>query len=77
MITRERRGRAAAALGVAGAAAAAGGTFLDWFTIQLGGITTVGGSATGWEGRDGRTVVAAAVAAAISARRPRRQRGGG
>jgi hypothetical protein len=67
VITREPRGRAVAALGVAGAAAAAAGTFLDWYTIEIGGITAAGGSATGWEGRDGRTVVAAAVVAAIAA----------
>ena len=35
----------------------------DWFTIEIGGIAAPGGSATGWEGRDGRTVLAAAVAA--------------
>lgn len=65
-MTVDRRTLAVAALGLVGAAVAAGGTFLDWFTIEVGGITAPGGAATGWEERDGRTVVAGAVVAAIA-----------
>ena len=63
----DQRTRVAAGLGVLGAAATAAGTFLDWFTITVGGVTAPGGSATGWEGRDGRTVLAAAVVGVVSA----------
>jgi len=56
----------AAGLGVAGAVLAAAGTFMDWFTISIAGVTAPGGSATGWAGRDGRTVVAAAVLAVVA-----------
>ena len=66
-VTADQRGRLVASLGLAGAALAAGGTFLDWFTIEVGGLTAPGGSATGWEGRDGRTVVAGAVVCLVSA----------
>jgi hypothetical protein len=61
------RSRLAAVLGLVGAALAAGGTFLDWSTIEIGGLAAPGGSATGWEGRDGRTVVAGAVAGLVAA----------
>jgi hypothetical protein len=57
----------AAGLGVLGAAMAAVGTFLDWFTIEIAGIAAPGGSATGWEGRDGRTVLAGAAVCAVAA----------
>lgn len=67
LVTGDPRSRLVAALGVVGAALAAGGTFLDWFAIEVGGITAPGGSATGWEGRDGRTVVAGAVIGVVSA----------
>ena len=60
-------GRAVAGLGLLGALAAAAGTFLDWFTISVGGVTAPGGSATGWEGRDGRTVLAGAVVSLVAA----------
>ena len=66
-LTADPRVRLAAALGALGAALAAGGTFLDWFTIEVGGLTAPGGSATGWEGRDGRTVLAGAVVSLVSA----------
>lgn len=56
-----------AGLGVLGAVMASAGTFLDWFTIRIGGITAPGGSATGWEGRDGRTVLAGAVISLVAA----------
>ena len=61
------KARLAAVLGALGAVAAAGGTFLDWFTIEVGGTTAPGGSATGWEGRDGRTVLAGAAVCVIAA----------
>ena len=67
LVTADPRSRLVAALGVVGAALAAGGTFLDWFAIEVGGLTAPGGSATGWEGRDGRTVVAGAVICVVSA----------
>jgi hypothetical protein len=57
----------AAGLGGIGAVMAATGTFADWFTIVIGGVAAPGGSATGWEGRDGRTVLAAAVVSAVAA----------
>jgi hypothetical protein len=52
---------------VGGGAMAAFGTVLTWFTIEIGGISAPGGSATGLEGRDGRTVLAAAVVALLAA----------
>lgn len=52
-----------AALGVLGGLLAAVGTTMTWYTIEIGGITAPGGSTTGWEGRDGLTVLAGAVAA--------------
>lgn len=62
----DQRSRLAAGLGVLGGAATAAGTFLDWFRITVGGVTAPGGSATGWEGRDGRTVLAAAVVGLVA-----------
>jgi hypothetical protein len=67
LVTADPRGRLVTGLGLAGAALAAGGTFLDWFTIEVGGLAAPGGSATGWEGRDGRTVLAGAVVSLVSA----------
>ena len=52
---------------VAGGALAGLGTLLTWFTIEIGGIAAPGGSATGLEGRDGRTVLAAALVALLAA----------
>lgn len=52
---------------VGGGALAGLGTVLTWFTIEIGGISAPGGSATGLEGRDGRTVLAAAVVALLAA----------
>ena len=68
-VSADGRGRLVAGLGLGGAALAAGGTFLDWFKIEVGGLTAPGGSATGWEGRDGRTVVAGAVVSLVAAAR--------
>ena len=56
----------AAALGVAGAGLVTLGAFADWYTISIAGITAPGGSATGWEGRDGRTVVAGAAICVVA-----------
>lgn len=61
------RDQAAVGVAVAGGAMAALGTTLSWFTIEIGGIAGPGGSATGLDGRDGRTVLAAAVVAVIAA----------
>ena len=52
---------------VAGGVLAALGSVLTWFTIEIGGVTAPGGSATGLEGRDGRTVLAAGVVALLAA----------
>lgn len=66
-LTREPANLLAAGLGLAGAALVSIGAFADWYTITIGGVTAPGGSATGWEGRDGRTVVAAAAICALAA----------
>jgi hypothetical protein len=66
-LSRDPHAVLAAVLGLLGAALAAFGTFLDWFTISIGGVTAPGGSATGWEGRDGRTVVAGAAVCVVAA----------
>jgi hypothetical protein len=62
-----REQQVAALAAVAGAALAAGATFLTWFRIEVGGVLAPGGSQTGWEGRDGRTVLGGAVLAALAA----------
>jgi hypothetical protein len=62
-----QRDRAAVGAAVSGGALAALGTMLTWFTIEIGGVAAPGGSATGLEGRDGRTVLAAAVVAVVAA----------
>jgi hypothetical protein len=51
---------------VVGGCVGALGTLLNWFTIEIGGVAAPGGSATGLEGRDGRTVLAAAVVALLA-----------
>lgn len=66
-VSDDPRNRLAATIAAAGGGLAAVGTFLDWFTIRIGGVTAPGGSATGWEGRDGRTVLAGAVVALVTA----------
>ena len=66
-VTDDPQNRLAATIAIVGAGLAAVGTFLDWFTIEIGGIAAPGGSATGWDGRDGRTVLAGAVVAALAA----------
>lgn len=67
LLRADPQNRLAAMLAVAGGGLAALGTFLDWFTITIGGVTAPGGSATGWEGRDGRTVLAGAVVSVVAA----------
>ena len=64
---RSHRDQAAVVAAVAGGGLAALGTLLTWFTIEIGGIAAPGGSATGLEGRDGRTVLAAALVALVAA----------
>jgi hypothetical protein len=66
-VTADPQNRLAATIAALGGALAAVGTFLDWFTIEIGGVTAPGGSATGWEGRDGRTVLAGAVVSFVAA----------
>ncbi len=66
-LTNDPQNRLAAGAALLGGAFAALGTFLDWFTVAIGGVTAPGGSATGWEGRDGRTVLAAGVVCGVSA----------
>lgn len=61
------RTRSGAALAAAGAALAAVGTFTTWSTIEIAGVRGPGSSATGWDGRDGRTVVAGAAVAVVVA----------
>jgi hypothetical protein len=65
--SRDPQSLLAAGLGVVGGTLAAAGTFLDWFTIEIAGVAAPGGSATGWEGRDGRTVLAGAAVSAVAA----------
>ena len=64
---RSARDQAAVAAAVGGGALGALGTFQTWFTIEIGGVAAPGGSATGLEGRDGRTVLACAVVALLAA----------
>ena len=64
---RGSREQASVVAAVGGGALAALGTVLTWFTIEIGGIAAPGGSATGLEGRDGRTVLAAAIVALLAA----------
>lgn len=65
--SRDPQNLLAAGLGLAGAAVVTAGAFADWYTISIAGVTAPGGSATGWEGRDGRTVVAGAAICAAAA----------
>ena len=64
---RSQRDQAAVVAAVAGGAMGALGTLQTWFTIEIGGVAAPGGSATGLEGRDGRTVLAAALVALLAA----------
>ncbi len=59
--------RKAAYLGLLGAALAFIGAFQVWLRIRVAGFTPPGSSETGWNGGDGRTIVMAAVAAALTA----------
>lgn len=63
----ERRDQVALAAAVLGGAMAAIGAFLRWYTIAIAGIAGPGGSATGLEGRDGRTVLGAGIVALAAA----------
>ncbi len=64
---RSSRDQAAVVAAVAGGGLAALGALQTWFTIEINGIAAPGGSATGLEGRDGRTVLACAVVALVAA----------
>ncbi|HTH07041.1 MAG TPA: hypothetical protein VL916_14275 [Ilumatobacteraceae bacterium] len=66
-ITGADRHQILAGVAVLGGVVAAVGTTMTWFTIEIGGIAAPGGSATGMEGRDGWTVLAAAVASFVAA----------
>jgi hypothetical protein len=57
----------AAGLALVGGGLVIVGAMLTWYRIELGGVTAPGGSATGFEGRDGLTVAGAAVVGAIVA----------
>lgn len=57
----------AAALALVAGALVLFGAMLTWYRIELGGVTAPGGSATGFGGRDGLTVAAAAVLGAVVA----------
>jgi hypothetical protein len=61
------RDRVAVVAAVVGGGLGALGTVLNWFSIEIGGISAPGGSATGLEGRDGRTVLGAALVALLAA----------
>lgn len=67
MKRRSQRDLAIAGTAVSGGFLAALGSLLEWFTIAIGGIAAPGGSATGLEGRDGRTVLACAMVALVAA----------
>src|SRR3954454_5331209 len=43
------------------------GTFQTWLGLRIGGVAVRGGVETGWNGRDGKTVVGAAIAAIVVA----------
>ena len=62
-----RRDELAMVAAVLGGGLAALGSVMTWFTIQIGGVSAPGGSATGLEGRDGRTVLAAGIIGLIAA----------
>jgi hypothetical protein len=66
-VTRITRDQAAVVVAVGGGCLAALGSVLNWYTIEIGGVAAPGGSATGLDGRDGRTVLAAAVVALLAA----------
>jgi len=64
---RSRREQVSVAAAVAGGGLAAVGSVMNWIAIDIGGVSAPGGSATGLEGRDGRTVLAAALVALVAA----------
>jgi hypothetical protein len=43
------------------------GAFQTWLRLRIGGVAVRGGVETGWNGRDGKTVVGAAIAALVVA----------
>lgn len=64
---RSNRERVGVGAAVAGGCLAALGSVMNWIAIDIGGVSAPGGSATGLEGRDGRTVLAAALVALVAA----------
>src|SRR5262245_60410058 len=58
--------RQAAYVGLGAAALAILGAFQVWLTITIDGLSPPGSAQTGWDGGDGRTILAAGVAAAIA-----------
>jgi hypothetical protein len=58
--------RQAAYLGLVSSCLAIVGAFLVWVTITISGLSPPGSAQTGWDGGDGRTILAAGVAAAIA-----------
>jgi hypothetical protein len=57
----------AAVLAGGAAVAALIGVFQTWLRLRIGGVAVKGGVETGWNGRDGKTVAVAAVAALVVA----------
>jgi hypothetical protein len=59
--------RQAAYVGLGAAAVAAVGAFQVWLRIHIAGFIPPGSAETGWKSGDGRTIVVAAVVAAVAA----------
>jgi hypothetical protein len=57
----------AAMLAALAGVAAIVGAFQTWLRLRIGGVAVRGGVETGWNGRDGKTVVGAAIAALVVA----------
>ena len=58
--------RQAAYVGLGAAALSILGAFQVWLTITIDGLSPPGSAQTGWDGGDGRTILAAGVAAAVA-----------
>jgi len=59
--------RHAVLVALAAAAISLAGAFQVWVRIRIAGFAPPGSAQTGWQGGDGRTIVAAAVAAVVAA----------
>jgi len=58
--------RQAAYVALAAAALAIIGAFQVWVTITISGLSPPGSAQTGWDGGDGRTILAAGIAGVIA-----------